>query len=240
MLSKSGFAHDRCFAFAAQDGEGEWKFISQRTKPQMAMISQELWVPHDGCDPNLPYVKVGGCVVVSFPDPDKWSMTKHIKAMFEIWTIFVKPQVRFVIPLLHADSGETIELKLKNFRIHNQTASGLDLGALHSVVAYQSKLQRFLNLPPGSNVTILRSTPRTLVRTERNLAPLSNIGTPALHGYTDQQPVHLINISSVHEVSELLPPENQPLDAFRFRANIYLAGAPAFSEENWKQFRILP
>jgi uncharacterized protein YcbX len=37
----------------------------------------------------------------------------------------------------------------------------------------------------------------------------------------------------------MLPAEAQPLNALRFRANIWIEGAPAFAEEQWKRFRIL-
>lgn len=61
-----------------------------------------------------------------------------------------------------------------------------------------------------------------------------------MHGYTDQQPININSLSSVHAVSALLPFENQPLNALRFRANMWIAGLPAYAEETWKRYRILP
>ena len=64
-----------------------------------------------------------------------------------------------------------------------------------------------------------------------------------------QYPVHIINLASVHDVASHLP-SNQPvskhvwqnqltlLDALRFRANIYIIGPPAFSEDSWKKAKI--
>ncbi|KAL4726697.1 hypothetical protein ACLX1H_005585 [Fusarium chlamydosporum] len=119
-------------------------------------------------------------------------------------------------------------------------ARGLDMGNLPSIAAALPKLKRFLNIPDHQKLTLLRLTPDNLVRTEKNLAPLEHIGKPAVHGYTDQQPVNINNLASVHAVSALLPKENQPLNALRFRANIWVTGAPAFDEDTWKRYRIVP
>ncbi|KIY03661.1 uncharacterized protein Z520_00352 [Fonsecaea multimorphosa CBS 102226] len=241
QLTKTGFAYDRCFALAVDAKEDEWQFISQRTKPQMSRIKQELWLPGPSSKQSDMLVEAGGCLIVSFPDPDPADLLQRLKAIFETWTLSAKPEVRFTVPLLPTpDHINQMKVQMKHFTIHSRQATGLDLGQLPDVVTVIPKLKRFLNIPPRQSLTLMRCTPDTLVRTTKNLAPLDHIGTPAMHGYTDQQPVHIINLSSVHSVSKLLPPENQPLSALRFRANIYLTGAPAFSEETWKRYRILP
>ncbi|OQV09362.1 MOSC beta barrel domain-containing protein [Cladophialophora immunda] len=241
QLTKTGFAYDRCFALAVEVKKDEWQFISQRTKPQMARIQQELWLPGPNGKRGDILVEAGGCLTVSFPDPDPAHPLQRLKAMFETWSLSARPEVRFTVPLLPTpDHINQMKIQMRHFTIHSRQATGLDLGKLPDVAAAIPKLKRFLGLPARQNLTLTRCTPDTLVRTTRNLAPLEHIGTPAMHGYTDQQPVHIINLSSVHTVSKLLPPENQPLSALRFRANIYLTGAPAFSEETWKRYRILP
>ncbi|KAH6994761.1 quinon protein alcohol dehydrogenase-like superfamily [Fusarium venenatum] len=90
------------------------------------------------------------------------------------------------------------------------------------------------------DLTLLRCTPETLLRTDKNLAPLEHIGKSAVHDYTDQQPVNINNLASVPAVSALLLKENRPLNALRFRANIWITAAGAFDEETWKRYRILP
>ncbi len=241
LLTKTGFAYDRCFALAVEVNNGEWQFISQRTKPQMALIKQELWLPPPDSGQSDQLAQAGGRLIVSFPDPETPDLTKRLESMFETWTLSAKPAVRFIVPLLStlADIAPMTP-ELKHFTIHSRQATGLDLGQLPAVAAALPKLKRFLKIPERQNLTLMRCTPDTLVRTTRNLAPLKYIGTHAVHGYTDQQPVHIINLPSVHAISQLLPPENQPLSAMRFRANIYCTGAPAFSEEKWKRYRILP
>lgn len=248
LLTKTGFMYDRCLSFAAEtiikdsteaasDSLSEWRFISQRTKPKMSQIKTELWLPHEKSDPT------GGCVVLTFSDPDTpisgWST--RLETFFHTGSLSSTPQFSFIVPLQPTPTQmDEYKIGLQTFIIHGRDARGLDMGKLPSVAAALPKLKRYLEIPERQNLTILKCTPDTLTRTNKNLAPLERIGSPALHGYTDQQPVNINSLSSVHAVSALLPPENQPLDALRFRANICITGAPAFEEETWKRYRIIP
>lgn len=247
LLTKTGFMYDRCFALATEtnetddDGSVKWRFISQRTKPSMSLVKTEVWIPHKGSDQGDVLVQTGGCVVVTFPDPDAPTWASRLETIFDTWSTSATPEISFIVPLEpHSSQLDGFELNLKTFGIHNRSAKGVDMGNIPSVAAGLSKLKRFLHIPEKQGFTLLRCTPQTLVRTDKNLAPLEHIGSPATHGYTDQQPVHINSLSSVHAVSALLPPENQPLNALRFRANLWITGAPAYEEETWKRYRILP
>ncbi|GKT95238.1 molybdopterin cofactor [Colletotrichum tofieldiae] len=246
LLSKTGFLYDRCFALATEaadpdTGTVSWKFLSQRTKPQMCHIKTDIWVPHRDSDQNEPLVQAGGCVVVTFPDPDPPSWAQRLETLLHTRSLSTNPKVSFVVPLQPTPTlVDEFGISLKTFGIHARDASGLDMGKIPSVAVALPKLKKFLAIPEKRGLTLTRCTPDTLTRTDRNLAPLEYIGSPAVHGYTDQQPVNLNSLSSVHAVSALLPPENRPLDALRFRANLWIIGAPAFAEEAWKRYRILP
>ncbi|KAM0426341.1 hypothetical protein ACHAPT_008382 [Fusarium lateritium] len=240
LLTKTGFMYDRCFAIATEvartdtEGGSVWRFISQRTKPLMSQIKTELWVPHEKSDPLDPLVRAGGCLVLRFPDPDAPSWIETLMGDT------TQREVSFIVPLQPtSELVDEYKIRMRPFTIHSRDAKGLDMGRVPSVAAALSKLKRFLKVS-DQNLTILRCTPDTLVCTDKNLAPLDHIGTPAVHGYTDQQPININSLSSVHAVSELLPTENQPLNALRFRANIWITGALAFDEETWKRYRILP
>ncbi|KHN98387.1 MOSC, beta barrel [Metarhizium album ARSEF 1941] len=244
VLTKSGFLYDRCFALAAEVAEPDpdtgskkrfWRFISQRTKPAMALVKTELWLPRRGGDPDDALVRAGGCVVIRFPDPDSSTWLRRLESLIYTWNPAAAPEVSFVAPLSLSEG----HVPPRPFVIHGRTAHGVDMGLVPSVAAALPKLKRFLGMPASTPFTLLRSTPETLVRTTKNLAPLKYIGSPAVHGYTDQQPVHLASLSSVHQVAELLPRENRPLNALRFRANLWLTGAPAYDEEGWKRCRIV-
>ena len=243
LLTKTGFMYDRCFALAAEMPDPEdgtrmqWRFLSQRTKPCMALIRTEVWLP----DPDE-LARSGECLVLSFADPDPDTTSWIGRLAFKLYAYMrdtaAIPQVTCIVPLQPPDT--TPNQELTGFAIHGRQAKGIDMSTIPSVATALPKLKRFLGIPSHRGLKLLRCTPDTLVRTDRNLAPLEHIGTPAVHGYTDQQPVHINSLSSVQAVSALLPAENQPLDALRFRANIWIEGAPAYDEESWKRYRIVP
>ncbi|KAJ6097010.1 hypothetical protein N7486_007756 [Penicillium sp. IBT 16267x] len=244
LLTKTGFMYDRCFAFATKNGKGnsasEWRFISQRTKPCMSQIKTELWLPHKESNPRDPLVQAGGCVVMTFRDPDIPSWINRLETSFHKQDLSVTPEFSVIAPLHPTPTQiDEFQIRLKDFGIHHRVAKGLDMANIPSVAASLPKLKKFLKIPEGQCLTLLKCTPDTLHRTDRNLAPLENIGTPAVHGYTDQQPININSLSTVHAVSVLLPPENQPLNALRYRANIWITGPPAYDEETWKRYRIL-
>ncbi|KAL5598270.1 hypothetical protein FOBRF1_012063 [Fusarium oxysporum] len=203
----------------------------------MSQIKTELWVSHEDIDTRDPLVRSLGCVIFKFPDPDPLNWLDQLRlALFSR-----RKEVSAIVPLCPQDEfQEEHGITMKPFVIHSREAKGLDMGKAPTVAAVLPKLKRFLNIPDHQNITLLRCTPETLVRTDKNLAPLEQIGRPAVHGYTDQQPVNVNSLASVHAVSALLPVENQPLNALRFRANIWVTGAPAFNEESWKRYRIVP
>lgn len=247
LLTKTGFMYDRCFALATENTDKDdaaittWRFVSQRTKPLMSLVRTEIWIPHKESDPNDLLVQSNGCVVMRFDDPDAPTWIARLDAFCQTWNPFAAPEVSFIVPLqIGSYQEDKSKADLKTFGIHSRDAMGLDFGVIPSVAAALPKLKRFLGIPEGQRFTIFKCTPDTLVRTDKNLAPLAHIGSPAVHGYTDQQPININSLSSVHAVSALLPAENQPMNALRFRANIWIINAPAFEEENWKRYRILP
>ncbi|KAF3388382.1 hypothetical protein F1880_003736 [Penicillium rolfsii] len=247
LLTKTGFMYDRCFALATRTVNSDdavtskWRFISQRTKPLMSQIKEELWLPHEKSDLQDPLVQSGGCVVLTFKDPDQPSWIDRVGTFFNSWACSAKPQISFIVPLnVTATQAKEFQVKMTTFMIHSRDAKGLDVGTIPSIATALPKLKRYLEIPEDQSLTLFKCTPDTLTLTDRNLAPLEHIGTPALHGYTDQQPININSLSSVHAVSAQLPTENQPLNALRFRANIWIINSPAYEEETWKRFRILP
>ncbi|BCS23083.1 uncharacterized protein APUU_31308A [Aspergillus puulaauensis] len=194
----------------------------------MSRIKTELWLPQRKSNPNDPLVQAGGCVVVTFPDPDNPSWVNRV-FLYDAADLLIAPLQPTPAQIGHSD------LSLKVFRIHYRDTKGLDMGTIPSVSAALPKLKRFLGIPEGQCLTLLKCTPESLTRTDKNLAPLEHIGSPAMHGYTDQQPININSLSSVHAASALLPFENQPLNALRFCTNMWIAGLPAYAEETWKR-----
>lgn len=247
-VTKAGLLYDRVFSFAvnAEDKKSDEKapglqFISQRVKPKLSLIQTELWLPHDNSDVKDWLVNAGGAVRLSFPDPDPASIFRRLKACVEQLSLRAVPMYYFVVPLAPTirHLRET-ELEPMPFTIHSREAHGINMGGIRPVADAMPKLKRLLGYPERRTLTLFKCTPDTLTPTDRNLAPLANIGTRAVHGYTDQQPIHINSVASVQAVSEHLPEENKPLDALRFRANLWITGAPAYEEDSWKRCRIVP
>lgn len=249
LLTKSGFMYDRCFSFATEDTKKEsaadgsnWRFISQRTKPAMSQIKTEIWLPHKDSNQHDPLVQTGGCVVLTFRDPDPpTSWTSRLETLLRTGDPSAPPEFSFIVPL-QPTSKQAAEFDLHemSFGIHYRITRGLDVSQTPSTAAALPKLKKFLGIPASQTLALLRCTPDSLSRTDKNLAPLNHIGSPAVHAFTDQQPVNINSLASVHAVSALLPRENQPLDALRFRANLWVSGAPAYDEESWKRYRVRP
>lgn len=245
LLTKTGFLFDRCFVLATgplkEDSSSEkWRFISQRTKPSMSRIETELWLPNK-YNYTATQDQSGGYLVMRFDNPETPTWADRIETLLRTWDPSTIPQTSFIVPLsLTATEIEGFQTKPKTFNIHSRDAKGIDMGEIPSVAAALPQLKKFLKIPNGDGLSLFRCTPDTLVRTDKNLAPLKHIGTPAVHGYTDQQPININSLSSVQAVSALLPTENQPMDALRFRANIWIENAPAYDEEEWKRYCILP
>ncbi|KAL5045693.1 hypothetical protein BDW71DRAFT_214971 [Aspergillus fruticulosus] len=220
LLTKAGFMYDRCFAFATEIVKkdtvtaSKCRFISQRTMPTMSQIKTELWLPRKDSNPHDPLVRAGG------------SLTSRLETIVHTRNLFAVPHLSFIAPLnVTATQIKEFQIRMKTFGIHDRDARGLDMGNIPSVAVALPKLKKFLGIPEDRNLTLLRCTPDTLARTVRNLAPLKYIGSPAMHGYTDQQPININSLSSVHAVSALLPPEN----------NLCMHSA-----STWKRHRILP
>jgi uncharacterized protein YcbX len=50
--------------------------------------------------------------------------------------------------------------------------------------------------------------------------------------------MHIMNLASVHHVSSQIGKGSKPLNALRFRPNIFITGPPAFNEDSWTKTRI--
>lgn len=247
VVTKAGLMYDRCFSFAVDseskrsDDAPTLQFISQRTKPKMSLIQTELWLPHEESDSKDSLVHSGGAVRLTFPDPDPSSFLQRLQACMEQMSWNATPQYSFIIPLTPTIRYlSESDLKPTPFTIHYREAHGIDMGRIAGVAAAFPKLKKVLGYPERRTLALFKCTPDTLTNTDKNLAPLSNIGSRAVQGYTDQQPININNVASVQAVSQMLPQENRPLNALRFRANLWITGTAAYEEESWKRCRIVP
>lgn len=178
---RTGMKYDRQFCFAqlhserpekeangSEKTEHQWRFITQRDFPRLALVKVELWVP----DPTNPLyspkredVKNGGCLIVSFPfTPDLSFSFSGLKALNEIlkarymnkdWA--AEPRVTLKIPFLPSVE----RMKAKNY------------GPMENVVVWKEspKAINMANEFPKDALEKLKyvlgiSNPLTLFRTE--------------------------------------------------------------------------
>ncbi|KAJ5595887.1 hypothetical protein N7450_002345 [Penicillium hetheringtonii] len=173
----------------------------------MSRIETELWLPNK-YNYTATQDQSGGYLVMRFDNPETPTWADRIETLLRTWDPSTIPQTSFIVPLsLTATEIEGFQTKPKTFNIHSRDAKGIDMGEIPSVAAALPQLKKFLKIPNGDGLSLFRCTPDTLVRTDKNLAPLKHIGTPAVHGYTDQQPIN-IN-SSILGPSRIRPPPNR-------------------------------
>jgi hypothetical protein len=100
----TGLESDRLYTFAQlrEDGNGDgvWKFLTQRDLPLLASVQVDLWIPKDG------QTHAGGMLVVRFPWKDGRS-----KGPAQ-WLGLTKRERSFVLPI---DFPSAKEIKTKGY-----------------------------------------------------------------------------------------------------------------------------
>lgn len=252
-----GLKYDRTFSFAqlvkktddkkADLGEkqGEihrWRFITQRERPQLALITTELWIP----DPRLQYdssdedsdfsaadqindwTANGGCLIVRFP---------HRKMIFGLHvhteTITIKLPLA-PTPQRAKSRGyvlEPLSIWIDNPLAQNVT-SEIDPAAF-------TKLKTFLGI--FNPLSLFRVDEASNLRNITRSLPKSHPNELYSVGFGDAFPLSLLSLSSIHSIEASIPATStlKPhLDPLRFRANIYISGPPPFAEDSWKRIHL--
>ena len=240
----TGLQHDRQFSFARllsgseSDGEGAtgtpaqepWRFITQREFRLLSQVRAELWVPDPkraAFRPDLAYVQTRGALVVSFPWVEPGVRGRLAALSGKIFG--TPPRKSFAVPLEPTPEQLRRDYTQERFTIWKETVTATNMG-LH----VPPELRRYLGC--AQPLTLMR------VRTHREVfraAPRKKeLGWQPLVGFADAYPIHLMGLSSVHEVDRRQPTGSPRLSCRRFRANIYLEGTPPFEEDEWKRLQI--
>ena len=240
----TGMKYDRQFSFAqlhssrpekqADDSEKtqhQWRFITQREVPRLALVKAELWVP----DPsNMLYdakredVSNGGCIIVSFPfTPDITfgisglkAINERLKAKYLKKDWSAESYVTFKIPFLPTE--ERMKRKgydrLENMVIWKENPEAINMSNEIPPDAL-AKLKYFLGV---SNPLTLFRVDTSKYREVFRCAPREeDVGYQPVVGFNDAYPLHLLNIASVRDVAQHLPEEQaKDFSAIRFRSNI--------------------
>lgn len=256
-VTGTGLRYDRMFSFAQQvergsDGDHgqrgkQWRFITQREYPKLALLATELWIPDprkEEAKKQRPsrsnrysraseqigsedWARQGGCLIIRFPNETK-------SALLGTSTEFVTLRIPLVpTPQRVRQKKYTSEPMAiwRDVPMSTNITTEIDMNSL-------TKLEQFLGMKNSLGLfrvdfDNLRGISRSLPKHRRD--EQFNVG------FADAFPVHLLSIASVREVDIQLPNNasvKDELDAVRFRANIYVDGVPASGEDKWMSITI--
>lgn len=250
-VSGTGLRYDRMFSFAQQvergsDGDHgqrgkQWRFITQREYPKLALLATELWIPDPRREEakkqrpsrSSPYPRAsgqigsedwarqGGCLIIRFPN-------ETARTEFVTLRIPLVPTPQRVHQKKYTSEPMAI---WRDVPMSTNITAEIETDSL-------VKLELFLGMknPLGLfrvDFDNLRGISRSLPKNRRD--EQFNVG------FADAFPVHILSIASVREVDTQLPNDasvKDELDAVRFRANVYVDGVPASAEDKWMRIAI--
>ncbi|KAF2705633.1 MOSC domain-containing protein [Pleomassaria siparia CBS 279.74] len=250
---RTGLKFDRQFTFAQQvtglptmEGkvESEWTFITQRTFPRLAKVETEIWIP----DPKAPgyseqeeYVKSEGCLLVRFPfTPDTEFTVEGLKSYGKILAAWMsgkpEPMMEFRVPFNPTQERiKEARYRSAEVKIWREKPVALDM-ANEVPVDTMEKLRYTLGIT--NPITLFRIDPQNYRQVHKCAPKSQDVGFQPVVGMADSYPLHILNLASVHDVASKLPKGPKRLNALRYRANVYMTGPPAFSEDDWAKARI--
>ncbi|KAK5686492.1 hypothetical protein LTS10_002611 [Elasticomyces elasticus] len=252
-------------AVPSEEWQHQWRFITQREFPRLALLRTELWVPdprgrtatangHGGKDLKVPASKPrtrsrtrGSTLVGQLEKGDKaagsgdWTAQGGclvVRFPFEpdFNPLGLRTQeVKLVLPLV-----PTIErAKAKQYTTEDLSIWKDNPQALNLTCEIDKvaleKLRYFLGV---SNPLALFRVDPNKPRAVTRCLPVDKPGEEFKVGFADAFPVNILGLASVRKTDAELPATADvkgKLDARRFRANIYIEGVEAFAEDEWKK-----
>lgn len=273
-VGATGLKYDRVFIFArsipqqaGEDGDQhEWRFMTQREYPKLALLKIDLWVP----DPRAsmrraasnshtpePRAKRGRKRTRDALPKDQKDPDAPQQRLREDWAanggcvvVHFPHQPRFNPFGMRT---ETVELRIplsptpqraqsklyrtENVRIWKDCPRAVDMTSEIEPQAL-SKLKAFLGVK--DSLALFRVSDRDKRAVTRSL-PNDRPEEAYSITFADAFPIHILNLASIRAVDSALPTNasmKDALDACRFRANIYVTGPPPFGEDNWKRITL--
>lgn len=246
----TGMQYDRQFSFARLQGgfpassdetdpgaSYEWKFFTQRERPQLARLRTEIWVPDPSSSTysaDHPNVQSEGVLVIKVPiEEGFWGWMSDISVRLGGGAFERSLQVPF--------NPTKKQIKENCYDIEKMTIWKDSPPSLIVASTSPSKnnpvmkeLSRFLNI--SSCLALFR------VSDERDVyrcAPCKEqLGYQSRVGFQDAYPLHILNLASVRDVGKRLIKGSPRLSALQFRCNILVTGPEAYDEDDWKRIKI--
>ncbi|KAI0403920.1 hypothetical protein F4802DRAFT_266193 [Xylaria palmicola] len=222
---------------AASGGQQHtWEFITQRQFPRLATVKVDLWLPDEMKLRRQSMAPTREAfLILRFPwREDGWRGLAAAVAAKLGRGAAAEPEREILLPVDFPSAGEA---RAKGYapgdvKIWKEVVAALDMSA---------ELPRELALYLGvsNKLGLFRVDPTKLREVYRCAPRKDEAGYQPVTGFQDAYPLHMITLDSLQEFSKQVPKDDQlkELDVRRFRANIVLAGAPAYDEETWKKAR---
>lgn len=250
MVIKTGVQYDRQFAFARLEGgfpasssetdrepKYQWKFFTQRERPQLAQVRTEIWIPDPSSSsysPDHPNVQSKGVLIINFPLEDGlWGWMSDIFVRMGGRAIERSFQVPFnPTEKQTKDHGYETEKMI----IWKDSPPSLLIASTSPTQnnPVMKELSRFLNI--SSSLGLFR------VSDERDVyrcAPRKEeLGYQSQVGFQDSYPLNIMNLASVRDVGKRLIKGSPKLSVLQFRCNILITGPEAYGEDDWKRIKI--
>lgn len=285
-VTGTGLKYDRLFSFAQlvsskkplqanSDGISEtdseithqWRFITQRENPRLALLTIELWVsdlPGEVTAKQDSISNTNGLAYRGGQHHENGKTTAErlpehpaLQDLVEDWSLnggcliirfpFEKPGSTFgtitetitvKIPIQPtAERAKAKGYAYESMAIWKDRPESINLS---NEIHPESlaKLKYFLGV---TNPLALFRVDDTNLRAVTRSLPKDRPDEKFKVGFADAFPVHLLNIASARAVDDSLPSdakEKGKLDARRFRANIYVSGPEAHEEDQWMRIAV--
>lgn len=246
----TGMQYDRQFSFARLQGgfpasssatdpgaDYEWKFITQRERPQLAQLRTEIWLPDPSSStysPDHSNVQSEGVLIIKFPIQDGfWGWISDLAVRLGCRAFEQSLQMPF-----NPTEKQIVEHGYVKEKMNIWKDSPPSLMVASTSPSENNpvmkELSRFLNI--SSSLGLFRvSDEREVYR----CAPRKeHLGYQSQVGFQDAYPLHILNLASVRDVGKRLIKGSPRLSALQFRCNILITGPEAFAEDDWKRIKI--
>lgn len=239
-IDRAGFTWDRKFAFAellkpqtrldAPEAEKKprWTFRTQRTPgyEKLAHVKPEIWLPVE--TQGQPHGSPGntGFLIVRYPFIPAGIFARLTRIFISFGLI--PAETSFRMPLTPPKDHQ---YPIEQVTIWRDSPNWLNYG-----VHVPASLSAYLGV--SNPLTLFRVDPETYREVYRCAPRREQLGYQSVVGFADAYPVHLLNISSVHDIGDRIKCAIPRFSARRFRSNILIAGPNAYNEDDWKKIRV--
>ena len=245
---------------ASSDWRHEWRFITQREFPRLALLETELWVP----DPRAAKNQVNGHggkkdgttskaqqetkieteKTIQTQSDDSWAtnggcfiLRFPFEPDFNLFGLRTKT-ITLRIPLAPTyEHAEAKNYEFEALKIWKDCPQAINVSG-EIPYADLAKLKYFLGV--SNPLALFRVDPNSKRAINRSL-PKDSPDASYSVGFADAFPLHVLSMESVRALDAELPERDAfkgKLDASRFRANIYVTGGGAHDEDTWKKVSV--